>query len=224
LEEFVDWFRGVCLKQAAKATSELMVGFKKEYVNKQAKKLADNTTVKKYLEGREKWFRCALAFRTFAENSRHQYAFLNIDCWANIFLQGRYCYIIPSFPLPNAKVKYPEWVEEYGYWNNSDPPTHLTTRQWATRRKHWDVAIDNFNHKRICFSVIEARNRVGLGHCMGDVEKMVLTKKEREKNVPPLAIAYWLLDIEETEKKKTNKKVRKKKVAKRVASRGHARK
>lgn len=32
-------------------------------------------------------------------------------------------------------------VEEYGYWNNTDPPDHLTERQWTAREKTWDKAL-----------------------------------------------------------------------------------
>lgn len=33
------------------------------------------------------------------------------------------------------------WVEEYGYWNNTDRPDHLTARQWERRRKTWNAIL-----------------------------------------------------------------------------------
>lgn len=29
-------------------------------------------------------------------------------------------------------------IQEYGYWNNTDKPDELTSRQWASRKKAWD--------------------------------------------------------------------------------------
>lgn len=32
-------------------------------------------------------------------------------------------------------------VKEYGYWNNTDRPEHLSKKQWENRRDDWDVAV-----------------------------------------------------------------------------------
>lgn len=32
-------------------------------------------------------------------------------------------------------------VEEYGYWNNTDKPEHVTDAQWRKRAKDWDKAL-----------------------------------------------------------------------------------
>ena len=32
-------------------------------------------------------------------------------------------------------------VEDYGYWNNSDPPEELTQAQWDKRRDDWGAAL-----------------------------------------------------------------------------------
>ncbi len=34
-------------------------------------------------------------------------------------------------------------IEEYGYWNNTDRPDHVTGRQWATRRGHWNQVLEH---------------------------------------------------------------------------------
>ena len=34
-----------------------------------------------------------------------------------------------------------DWVEEYGYWDNTDKPKHLTAREWTARGKMWDKAL-----------------------------------------------------------------------------------
>lgn len=33
------------------------------------------------------------------------------------------------------------WYEEYGYWDNTDQPEHLTNRQWNRRKKVWNCAF-----------------------------------------------------------------------------------
>lgn len=35
------------------------------------------------------------------------------------------------------RIKLPEWLEEYGYWNNTDPLDSVTTRQWNKRKNDW---------------------------------------------------------------------------------------
>lgn len=37
------------------------------------------------------------------------------------------------------------FVKEYGYWNNTDMPEELTTRQWNRREKDWDAALEHFD-------------------------------------------------------------------------------
>jgi len=31
------------------------------------------------------------------------------------------------------------WYQEYGYWNNTDKPEHITSREWNKRRKDWEI-------------------------------------------------------------------------------------
>jgi hypothetical protein len=35
------------------------------------------------------------------------------------------------------------WYEEYGYWNNTDRPDHITSAQWSRRKKVWNEALGN---------------------------------------------------------------------------------
>lgn len=37
----------------------------------------------------------------------------------------------------------PSWVEDFSYWNNTDPPEEMTRARWEARGKQWNrVALD----------------------------------------------------------------------------------
>jgi len=36
-------------------------------------------------------------------------------------------------------IKSKPWYQEYGYWNNTDKPEHITNREWNKRRKDWEI-------------------------------------------------------------------------------------
>jgi hypothetical protein len=36
-------------------------------------------------------------------------------------------------------IKSKPWYQEYGYWNNTDKPEHLSNREWNKRRKDWEI-------------------------------------------------------------------------------------
>lgn len=42
---------------------------------------------------------------------------------------------------------FQEWlkqpgVSEYGYWNNTDKPDEISTREWSQRRRNWNRVLD----------------------------------------------------------------------------------
>tara|TARA_Y100000034_G_scaffold116828_1_gene155632 strand:+ start:1760 stop:2464 length:705 start_codon:yes stop_codon:yes gene_type:complete len=87
----------------------------------------------------------------------------DIDFGFNAFLSRAKAYIVP---YGNRKVVQsfspPDWVEEYGYWNNTDQPEHITRRQWKARGNKWDeVALDDWQKNRFMHASIDLKEGVG---------------------------------------------------------------
>jgi hypothetical protein len=59
----------------------------------------------------------------------------------HFWLYKGYYYCIPWGQYTDnhfSSVKFPGWVENYSYWNNTDQPKNITNREWNNRRKMWD--------------------------------------------------------------------------------------
>lgn len=50
---------------------------------------------------------------------------------------------IPKVAESLINGELPDWIEEYGYWNNTDRPKHLSARQWKARAKKWEEVGPN---------------------------------------------------------------------------------
>lgn len=68
---------------------------------------------------------------------------LDLNCWINIWIgPDNYAYLIPGGePTHNLKWEIPDWIEEYGYWNNTDPPDDITQEDWDQRYSDWDAVF-----------------------------------------------------------------------------------
>jgi len=175
IEHFQKWFYHECIRQAAKHTASLACAFKKKVVKEKSAALLEKSpdlkctkgmTLAKFIKNFDMQMRVSMAFKTFVESSKKQWASYNIDCFAHFWPRGKYCYIVPVFPGTNrdTEMKYPPYVEEYGYWNNTDRPENLTNRQWETRRKNWDCCIDPPDwDMRMTIEPIKAGNLIGNG-------------------------------------------------------------
>jgi hypothetical protein len=98
-------------------------------------------------------------------SQRMERDFHDVDCGLNIWLHGHHAYVIPIGPywiLDN--IKFPKWVEDYSYWNNTDPPKSVTERQWGARRDTWDKICtghgkSDHNARRLYHGVIDLERR-----------------------------------------------------------------
>lgn len=96
------------------------------------------------------------ASRTYTERlekTKEKYAnrdpAVDMDFSFSVHPVGRYLYGVVFCDRSewlDEFMKLP-WVEEFAYWNNTDPPEHLTTRQWKRRERIWEQAIpDHFSN------------------------------------------------------------------------------
>lgn len=91
----------------------------------------------------------------------------NLDCFLKLFFDKEWAYIIPVHPLdyrrnvkmPGFKAKrFPSYLKDYSYWNNSDPPDDMTEKEWDSREEKWDKLLEN--GRPIVFSqIIEMKPR-----------------------------------------------------------------
>lgn len=66
--------------------------------------------------------------------------------WA--FPNGKYLYIIPNIPQWMvydlwSLGEYPEYAEDYSYWNNTDKPDEISNNEWRKRGRKWDELLGN---------------------------------------------------------------------------------
>lgn len=50
------------------------------------------------------------------------------------------------------------FVKEYGYWNNTDRPDEISSREWARRRRAWDKAWPEYgraDHRRLTLKLLD---------------------------------------------------------------------
>jgi hypothetical protein len=79
---------------------------------------------------------------------------LCIDASLNVWIRGRYAYIIPyGYSVCPTDL---EWVEDYCYFNNTDRPERVTARQWAARSNMWDkLCLNDHDATRLSYTIVE---------------------------------------------------------------------
>lgn len=110
--------------------------------------------------------------------------FFDVDCCVNFWMRGKYVYVIPIAPKwIKRDLKFPDWVEDYSYWNNVDPPEDISYKAFKARGKIWkQVNIGcgklDYNPRRLCHEVI---NLTKSGAYVSKVDLRMAIFPEREK-------------------------------------------
>lgn len=83
----------------------------------------------------------------------------HLDCSFNLWLRGRWAYMIPYMPnFVKVERVIPKWCEFYGYWDNTDPQEGVSPREWSQREKNWNlVALDDWHKTRLTHIAIELK-------------------------------------------------------------------
>jgi hypothetical protein len=123
-----------------------------------------------------------LAEATVMAEQRRNSAF-NLDCAFNLWLRGRYAYVIP-YAMNGIKFdkRLPKWCEFYGWWNNSDREDGVTEEAWEARGRVWkDLALDDWDRTRMSHTVLEMKmpNHNGLQPLL----KMLVKDEEQRASV-----------------------------------------
>lgn len=88
-----------------------------------------------------------------------------IDCGLNLWLYRNHFYLIPIYHSPSILkgFKAPEWLKDFSYWDNVDPPKGITWEQFNKRGKVWDqincgTGLASHNARRLYHSVLDMGN------------------------------------------------------------------
>jgi hypothetical protein len=105
----------------------------------------------------------SLAMRMFQEANvqpeRRPWA--NLGCGVNIWtpLKGRYLLAHP-WGERCTEIAWPDWVEEYGYWNNTDQPDGMSDLEWSRRSKAWDAVLQpNARERKLSMMGFDAEGK-----------------------------------------------------------------
>jgi hypothetical protein len=140
--KFIKIFDKRCLKYIEEMTLKLMASVKWEALVESAeiaKGMRDGQSAEEILKDEivVKYLRFLEVAILYTKAMKKQWRFSNPDCWFNAFPYGKYFYIIPGYPTGLRDPKYPKYVEEFGYWDNTDPPDGITYKQFKKRGELW---------------------------------------------------------------------------------------
>ncbi len=85
---------------------------------------------------------------------------LQIRCGVSIWHLGSKV-VVHLYGLPTFKrAKLPEYVKDFQYWDNTEPPNYVSQREWDRRRKFFTKEVDKL--PRMNFEPLDviAHNRV----------------------------------------------------------------
>lgn len=73
---------------------------------------------------------------------------IDLECGVYVWLKGHYAYFMAMGEIANRghmdTGELPDYLEEYGYWNNTDKPDDISYRAWDARGKLWySLDLDN---------------------------------------------------------------------------------
>lgn len=119
------------------------------------------------------------------QSSKQRKELCNMDCSFNFWLDKGIVYFIPYLPcwqvakIPNVMKKRYN-LQDYSYWNNSDPPEEIPDKEWGKRGKTWDrLALDPFdkwNENRYERVMIDASRFPYIG--LSEIENTLYENKE----------------------------------------------
>jgi hypothetical protein len=171
LNDFIDIVREVKMKEIVSLAKSLFDCVKEEAIDK---RLERDKSYRYYSD--EEWAehlkdissRIYARFELFWElieagaNSRERTP-LDITCGFNMWCYDGNFYIIPFGEHGSFRgVKFPEWVTEYHYQNQTDKPSRISNKEWNNRRKTWDKVClgdppNDWNSRRIYYSLFNPK-------------------------------------------------------------------
>jgi hypothetical protein len=98
--------------------------------------------------------------RYIFSSTHYRRTFYGMDAGVNVWLHGRYIYVIPWGKSYDKGISDLEWCKDYHYQNQSDRPENITAAQWQSRSRTWnrvclgDESGTDWNDRRLCYTVV----------------------------------------------------------------------
>lgn len=203
VNEFRDWYRKECFKRAVDEIKMMMKSLTDKSLEEycQEKALDSKLSVDEF---KEKWgidsIKATMVFGWYIEGSKRQERAFNCDCFFNMWIKGKYAYVIPGFPA--QAFDFPDWCEDYCYFNNTDLPEGMTDQEWKRREKTWNsLCLDDWDENRFSHTVINLSESTSPG--ARDIEIGIFGKDFlKGKIFSPFYVAHWNFMTSERQKKK----------------------
>jgi len=160
--EFIDLIHDqmfvICLKHVKRLMNSIKIDEKKFKAD--IKKYGKNT------KGKESRYRKWVQLKTVLDRSVQasdspDKDYFDLDCAVNFWIRAQHVYAIPICPDWMKKyIKFPDWVEDYSYWDNVDPPEDISMRAWDARGEMWEKincgnGKESHNARRLCHDVVK---------------------------------------------------------------------
>lgn len=83
-----------------------------------------------------------------------------LDYGLNVWIKDDYCYIIPVTSSNIYENIFPEFAEDFSYWDGADKPDDVSGTEWDTRAITWKsincgIGRASHNARRLYYSVID---------------------------------------------------------------------
>lgn len=169
LNGYIGWAREKMTAAAQKTTRTLMESVDQEKLGTIPDHIAGNE------EGEAAWeeykrMEVVMAVLKGEANSPYRSG-IDPSCSLNIWLHDGMAYVMPIGerhvvePL-EAGLKEWAWLQEYGYWDNTDAPEGISATRWNLRGKKWlDVCCgegeSSHNARRLHHEVVEIKTAMG---------------------------------------------------------------
>ena len=162
LNEFLPLMRKATIEAVRERAEIILLNAQMPFFNKKVAKLERDTRKKHgelpdffveagdYYIKREIWN--YFEERTKKASMSPLRSYFDLDSSANVWIDGRYTYIIPYGLTTMPDVDY---LEDYRYFNNTDRPEDMTAAQWGARYRKWNkLALDDHNATRLVYDII----------------------------------------------------------------------
>lgn len=80
-----------------------------------------------------------------------------IDCGWRLYFDSELAYTMPygeRWIYKDVENIFPDWIEDFTYWNNTDRPDDISKNEWQERRDKWDELLER-NAPTITVNVLE---------------------------------------------------------------------
>lgn len=194
IEKFTKIFNKRCLDFLEQQTSNLMKVVKKEKLLESAEKaigIRGDMSAEDILKvpPADDYFRFLEVARLYLISMKKHANFLNPECWFNAFPYNGYFYIAPGYPTNFKYPKYPKYVEDFSYWNNTDPPKNISWKEFNKRGVLWGKcgALDIPFKNRLSHTLIDGDQK---GQDLVLIERRLVRDNGRINNRETLPASY----------------------------------